>query len=811
MNGVVYGAFGGHCDEFNYTGMIVGVSTTPQVGVVSLFAMESSPGAPPVVSDITVQQGGKAGIWQGGMGLSTDGSRLFFATGNGQGHQNQETPASGRTPLSTLDECVVNLGIDGSGKLSLSDYFEPYEYIGMDAGDRDLGSSGIALLDPTVFNGAGVSRMAVAVGKNGKAYILNADNLGGFKLGSGGSDQILQTLTAAGSIFGGIGSYPLEGGYIYFTPVGAPTVAYSLGHDNAGKPLFSLVGQATDNSAGRVGVGTPTITTNKNQPGTGIVWITDVDVGLKAYQPVPDGQGHLVRINLPPTNGLNKFQRPAFGDGRLYVTDTNGRVICLGSPVSLPLNCTSPVSFGQVTLGSTSTQTVTCTALIQITSLAGLTTSDPTWQASNGSLPTGAIAAGQSFSFPVTWNLTTASVQNANNASFGAVSPGVKSGSVVVYTNNGVAKYSSSFPVSLTGTQVSSKPFLQLTPQEVDFGGLVVGGPDAANGISSSLIMTNSGNQTLTITGYGYATDLDPPVDYTNVSSTSNGAQVGNNYLSSNLPPVLSQIQSGQSITVSLNFQASVVGSYQNFLQVWSNGGSQYVLMTGSATTAPIANFSVSTSEGGWDPNPVMDFGRVKAGTTVTRQIRICNAGGSALEITKSKPPVQTELRAENPGADLHEGQFIAPGDCAYGAVDIAATPESVDTPDHTVSDTWTLNTADTTFGVHVVQISAVIYSPSVGPLLTNGSTRFNYLGCYQDVGSPLLSIDPIFLNGKLTGSSRPGLEFYLRGSKTQTTRMALASRHVCRRVMPSQGRNITPNVGVATQRPVQVYSSQRA
>jgi iron transport multicopper oxidase len=97
MNGVVVGAFGGHCDLFNYTGMLVAVSTTPYVGmspfsktretsslhlgVTSIFAMESSPGAPAVVSDITVQQGGKAGIWAGGMGLATDGSRLFAATG----------------------------------------------------------------------------------------------------------------------------------------------------------------------------------------------------------------------------------------------------------------------------------------------------------------------------------------------------------------------------------------------------------------------------------------------------------------------------------------------------------------------------------------------------------------------------------------------------------------------------------------------------------------------------------------------------------------------------------------------------------
>lgn len=59
--------------------------------------MESGPGAPPVQSDILVEKGGKAGIWQGlfvsrdivnmltaktgGMGLAVDGNRIFLATG----------------------------------------------------------------------------------------------------------------------------------------------------------------------------------------------------------------------------------------------------------------------------------------------------------------------------------------------------------------------------------------------------------------------------------------------------------------------------------------------------------------------------------------------------------------------------------------------------------------------------------------------------------------------------------------------------------------------------------------------------------
>ena len=67
---------------------------------------------------------------------------------------------------------VANFDVSSGKKISLQDYFEPYEYLGMDAGDRDLGSGGASLLDPTVFKGTnGVSRLAVTIGKNGKVRI----------------------------------------------------------------------------------------------------------------------------------------------------------------------------------------------------------------------------------------------------------------------------------------------------------------------------------------------------------------------------------------------------------------------------------------------------------------------------------------------------------------------------------------------------------------------------------------------------------------------------------------------------------------
>jgi len=632
INGVVIGGFGGHCDLFNYTGMLVAVSTSPGVGVTSLFAMESSPGAPPVVSDIMVQQGGKAGIWMGGMGLATDSNRLFLSTGNGMGHANGDVPASGRTPLSTLDEVVGSFTVSSAGKISLSDYFEPYEYISMDAGDRDLGSGGITLLDPTVFNGKGVSRIGVSIGKNGKAYIMNANNLGGFKQGAGGTDNILQTIVAAGSVFGGSGSYPLEGGYIYFTPVGSPTVCYKLGLDASGAPLFTLVGQTSTNGAGRVGVGVPIVTTYKGQAGTGILWIADPSAGLQAFNAVPVN-GILTPIPLSPTGGLNKFQRPAFGDGRLYVSNSNGNVICLGSPVALPLQCTQPVNFGDVQIGSTSTQIINCTALIPITSINGCATADKTFQCSNSTLPKGSLAKGDTFSFPVTWNLTQSSINDAQNASFGKVLPGVQSTSLDIFTTNAVAKYSNLLPISLSGNTVSKAAFLTISPPEVDLGGIVVGSDAATSGLSAAVILANVGAANLTFLGSAWTDSVDTEdgdiVTYTNITN----GNLGSGFSSSSLPAIGSQLSTGQSITVPVKFLASQTGSYSTFVQWWTTGGTGYVLLTGSASTAPIANISVSTVEGGWDYSEpvIMDFGNVQAGNTTSRYIRICNEGGSAL------------------------------------------------------------------------------------------------------------------------------------------------------------------------------------
>ncbi|MCJ1242521.1 hypothetical protein MMC14_010529, partial [Varicellaria rhodocarpa] len=808
INGVVYAGFGGHCDLFNYTGLVLGVDVSSQK-VITNYAVESGPLVPQTNVWDQNGGGGQGGIWMSGMALSSDGNRVFFVSGNGDGHENAGTPTSGSSGCRTLGEACVTLEIGDGGTLSLSDYFQPYDYQNLDGGDEDFGSGGIALLDPTVFKGTGVSKIAVTAGKNGKIYILNANNLGGYKLGPGQTDGIIQTIETNKAVFGGSGSYPLEGGYIYSTPVGYPTYVYKLGFDGAGVPVFSQVGQTHEVSTGRVGVGIPTITTYQGKEGTAILWMCDPDAGLRAWYAVPGADGFLKSIQLPQAsihppspsflldryemkrenaivepqsfghgitttsgltevNGLNKFQRPAFGDTCLYVTDANGVLYCLGSPVNLPLNCTSPVNFGPVALGTKANSTVSCKANIAITSINGATVGDANFGVDPTTLSKGPITAGTTLSFPVTWDLTNTQVHDQPNASYGNTSPGIKSTALTLLTTNAIAGYSTQFPISLTGTEVSEKAYLTLTPVTVDYGGVVLLNNESIPTVTLPFVIKNSGLEPLTITGYAYTDDDldDGDTDYTNVTIADDGTFVlGEGFSSSNLPIVGTVIEPGNSVSVDSTFDpVDGVRQYQSYLFVYTDGGTSYTILESSASTAPIANFSISNGEGGWlpDANVVMDFGDVAPGSTSSRQIRICNNGGSVLEISKSKPP-NGVFHIDDP-TELHESQTIAIGDCAYGTVLFVTNTEEYNIPNIVYTNTWTLNTDDLNFGVHVVQITGTLVDTAVGPKNSSGLPVYEYLGCYSDTNPAgrLLATRPYV--GALNDNNLCQDDFYAKG-----------------------------------------------
>ncbi|KAK2008051.1 WSC domain-containing protein [Colletotrichum eremochloae] len=723
LNGHIVAAFGSHCGRWNYTGYILSVSKTPGVGPVSMWATEAAPGAPkPQPLDLATETGGKAGIWQSGMGLPTIGNNVFFVSGNGQGHANGNVPASGRLPMSTLDECIVRMELSAAGKFSLIDYFQPYDYIGLDAGDRDVGSSGLAVLDPSVFKGAGVNRIGVTAGKKGRTYVVNADNLGGFRQAPDGGDGVLQTIELGNSLYGGFGSYPAEGGYIYASSIGNSLVAYKLGFDSKGAPQFSLAGKSAWVSAGRVGVGQITVTSDNGKPGTGIVWVTDVNTGLMAFRAVPQ-DGVMVPLTLPSSQGTNKYQRPVFGDGRVFFHANNNKLVCFGAPVNSAVNCTSPVDFGSLEMGSTASAKVSCKANVALTKVNGCSVSDPSWTCSNSTLPQGTVAAGTSFSLDVTWDLSNPAAK---------VAPGFLT-SALTLSISASADYASSTVVSLQGTVVKQGPFLSATPPDIAFGRLVL--RDAPDGLTGTALLQNVGNGTLTFTGFAWQNDAGT---YTNI--TGDGG-LGSGFSSSNFPAVGSSLESGKSLSVPLRFFQQASGSYTTKVAIWSNGGSAILTLSGSVNDPPAVTFELADGSGNWIvlSDYKVTFGNVLAGTLVDKQIRVCNKGGAPLTITISKPPASPQLFALNPNHELTEGTQVPAGTCSIGSVGVHAAPVQPNHPSQPVRALWTISTdgndpvTGQPSGLHNIVFEGTVVTKQVGPLLTNGTARYQWVGCFKD------------------------------------------------------------------------------
>lgn len=213
---------------------------------------------------------------------------------------------------------------------------------------------------------------------------------------------------------------------------------------------------------------------------------------------------------------------------------------------------------------------------------------------------------------------------------------------------------------------------------EVDLGGIVVG--SGVNTISGALVISNAGSQNLIILGAAFTPSINSPggsVVYTNTTGN-----LGNGFSSASWPPVGTSMAPGSSLTIPLSFSTTQVGVYITYIAIWTSGGADYVLLTASAAMPPIANVTSSLA-----------FGNLPDGSSTSNSLILCNSGGSALAITKSKPPDEDELFAPNGATDLHEGQNVDANTCASGQVTVNAAPLGVNRPDHAISGVWILNT----------------------------------------------------------------------------------------------------------------------
>ena len=283
--GTVYVPFGSFFDCGTYHGTVVGISTSDP-GRVTRWATRAAGG----------------GIWAPG-GIVSDGASLFVATGNTVGVTDW-----------TDGEAVLRLPLDLKHSARKRDFFAPADWHSLDEIDADLG--GIAPLLINLPAGKGPRKLILAIGKNGKAYLLDRTRLGGI----GGALAITKVSTHG--VYAGAAAYPLgRSVYVAFSSSGA-------GCPKAAVPQRGLIAVAIRGGnpptlavawcAQMEGFSAPIVTTSDGQSNP-IVWALGAqgDNRLHGFR----GDTGEVLFDGPPAGlaGLHRLQTLIATQKRLFV------------------------------------------------------------------------------------------------------------------------------------------------------------------------------------------------------------------------------------------------------------------------------------------------------------------------------------------------------------------------------------------------------------------------------------------------------------------------------------------------------------
>ncbi len=256
--GTVYMAFASHCDFNPYHGWILGY-TYDGTRFQQTRVFNVSP------------NGTQGGIWQAGVGLSSDGTSIYAATGNGS-----TNPTSNPVDAS---EAVVRISL---ADFSLADYWIPTAYNALNAADSDLSTGAILLPYNLVLSGS----------KDGRLYVLDRTNLGKY---NAGGDRILQTLTTPGKANGQRGhlhggpiyyNVPNGGGeWLYLWPEQGPLIGYRM--DPVTHRLQVPFVESDVYTPGHPG-GFLALSSNGAAAGSGILWAS-IPLGDAWHETVPGG------------------------------------------------------------------------------------------------------------------------------------------------------------------------------------------------------------------------------------------------------------------------------------------------------------------------------------------------------------------------------------------------------------------------------------------------------------------------------------------------------------------------------------------
>jgi len=292
LNGTLFIGFGSYGDFTPWHGWLLayGASTLKQIGFLCTTPDQEDrpPGntPPPDVGN----SGGS--IWQGGIGVATDGTSVYVATGNGPFNANL---ANGRNYGDSILRILAAIAAGGVEALKVADYFTPWNQWNISSNDQDIGSSGVLVVPKPV----GGKSLLVQCGKkwwqrspyNGsdpledRVLVLDRTSLGGY----GGPAPNVEPPTGGSYADKVIDEgYTLDGGGVWGGPgyyedaSGAPVVFYCGTGGHVTRLVFGAKQQIVESAKaapvpqdGDSNGFTVATSSNLLALDTGIVWLVD--------------------------------------------------------------------------------------------------------------------------------------------------------------------------------------------------------------------------------------------------------------------------------------------------------------------------------------------------------------------------------------------------------------------------------------------------------------------------------------------------------------------------------------------------------
>ncbi len=297
LAGKVYVPFGGRYGDCTpYRGYVIGLplsNPTPADAVVFKTAAQDGGG-----------DGAAGGIWAP-TGLSSDGTSIYFTTGNAQG-------TFPTVWTQSYTEAVFKL--PPSLTFDMNDttaYFAPTDWHNLDTSDTDLSGSGVLVVD---LPSSSTPRLLVTFGKDSNLYVVNRDNLGGITA----NDGLFNASVASSEIINAPSWYTTKTAtYVTFRascPGGGPATINAV-------PITNAPAAGSAWCANVPGGGSPIVSTTGDGNDT-IVWFVSaegegVSPDYKLYG--FDGDTGAQVAATESMSMVRRFSSPIVAKGRVYV------------------------------------------------------------------------------------------------------------------------------------------------------------------------------------------------------------------------------------------------------------------------------------------------------------------------------------------------------------------------------------------------------------------------------------------------------------------------------------------------------------